>query len=91
MSVSKMDQWTKHVAAWRASELPISEFCAQKSLSAWQFAYWKKRLSKESVADDGTDLVSAKFAEVIVDDSGVGRVPMIVIITSSGCRLEIPA
>jgi hypothetical protein len=89
---SKSQKWLKHVEDWQASGLSSKEFCVNKGLSTSQFGYWKKHFSQlvpPVVASN--DFVSQDFAKVIVSESERSDVRMIVITTSSGCRLEIPA
>jgi len=89
---SKSQKWSKHVEEWQASGLPSKEFCVSKGLSTSQFGYWKKHFSQFVPPVVGSnDFVPQGFAKVIVSESERSDVRMIVITTSSGCRLEIPA
>jgi hypothetical protein len=87
MSSIKPEQWKKHVDEWRSSDLSAAAFCRQRGLAAWQFAYWKKRVTTDKLP--GKALKKA-FAEVVVTEEKMGVTAMIVIITRSGCRVEVP-
>jgi hypothetical protein len=54
----KLGLWRGVIGEWRASGGTQAEFCRDRGLPTWKFAYWLKRVSEEDGAPGGPALAT---------------------------------
>ena len=76
----KHDHWTQILTEFKQSQLPIKQFCSERSINYQTLYYWVKKLN--------TTEVKQQVQSIVFD---LGSTDVVVLLLPNGIRAEFPS
>jgi len=84
--MANASEWAKRVAAWRASGVSASAFCADKEYSQKSLWYWSSHLNRAQKATRAGDAAPVPLARVVTKPAAP---PATIVIEMSDARVHV--